>query len=103
MRWGTTREREPEEEGIGAGLRPRLLGVARRPRGREAGREEVAASARAVPTFASAYWQRLRTTGKSPGGLGLQQCWANWVPGKLQVRFCLFLFWFLFPIYVILF
>ena len=73
-RWGGGRN---QRGGDGAGLRPRLLGVGRRPQGREAGREEVAASARAVPAFASAYWQRLRTTGKSPGGLGLQQCWAN--------------------------
>ena len=83
MRWGTAREREPEEEGIGAGLRPRLLGVARRPRGREAGREEVAASARAVPAFASAYWQRLKTTGTSQLGWAGWRSWATTVTGQV--------------------
>ena len=61
------------EEGIGAGLRPRLLGVARRPRGREAGRVEVARAC-AVPSFSSAYWQEVEDEA-APGGLGRR--WAG--------------------------
>ena len=73
------RERDPKKEGV----RGRLRGAGREPQGREAGREEVAASARAVPAFASAYWQRLKTTGTSQVGWAGWRSWATTVPGQV--------------------
>ena len=65
------------------GVRGRLRGAGREPRGREAGREEVAASARAVPAFASAYWQRLKTTGTGQLGWAGWRSWATTVTGQV--------------------
>lgn len=54
----------------------RLPGAGRKPRGPKAGREEVAALARVVPTFTSIYSQRLRMT--STLGQWAAQYWAGW-------------------------
>ena len=64
-------------------MRGRLRGAGREPQGHEAGREEVAASARAVPAFASAYWQRLKTTGTGQLGWAGWRSWATTVTGQV--------------------